>query len=99
MFIMKYSIKKFTNILKEIQDGATITETCRKYNISNTTYYAWNNKYATKKTSKPKKLENENTKPMRLIVEQALDIQALRYGIKMTRCTQIRINLRPSSLP
>ncbi|GBF32116.1 hypothetical protein DCCM_0307 [Desulfocucumis palustris] len=29
---MKYSVKKFASILEEIQNGATITETCRKYN-------------------------------------------------------------------
>jgi len=96
---MKYSVKKLTSILAEIQDGATITETCRKYNISKTTCYNWNNKYATQKTSKPKRLENKNTKPMGLIVEQALDIQELRYDIKMTSCTQIRIILGPSFLP
>ncbi|WP_291299734.1 transposase [Desulfosporosinus sp. BICA1-9] len=96
---MKYSVQKFTSILAEIQDGATIAETCRKYNISSTTYYNWNNKYATKKTSKPKIPKNTNTKPMGRIVEQALDIQVSGYAIKMTSCTQIRINLQPSSLP
>ena len=58
----KYSFKKFTIILKEIQAGATITETCRKHN----------------KNSGIKNLKAENDKLMRLIIDQALDIQALR---------------------
>lgn len=94
---MKYSVEKFTSILTEIQSGATIAETCRKYNISRRTYYAWNHKYAIKKTSKSKSSENRNTKSMGLIVEQVLDIQVLRHATEMTSCTQIRINLRPSS--
>lgn len=97
MFRLKYSVKKFTSILTEILAGATIAETCRKYNISRTTYYAWNHKYAIKKTSKSKSSENRNAKSMGLIVEHALDIQVLRHATKMTSCTQIRINLQPSS--
>lgn len=78
----KYSVKKFLNILKEIQDGATITKTCRKYNISNSTYYYWINKYNLINTTDLKRLKNENAKLIRLIVNQALDIQTLRYIIK-----------------
>lgn len=77
----KYSAKKFLNIFKEIQDGATITETCRKYNISNSTYYNWMNKYNMINTADLKRLKNENAKLIRLIVNQALDIQTLRYTI------------------
>ncbi len=78
----KYSTKKFLNILKDILDGATITKTCYKYNISNSTYYNWMNKYKLIKISDLKRLKNENAKLIRLIVEQALDIQALRHAIK-----------------
>ena len=72
----KYSSQKFISILNEIQAGATITETCRKHNISNSTYYDWLNNLI--KNSELKNLKAENDKLMRLIVDQALDIQALR---------------------
>ena len=62
-------------------------------------YYNWEKKYATQKKPTPNTLENVNTKPMGLFVEQTLDIQVLGYPNKMTSCTQIRIILRPSSSP
>ncbi|WP_407311557.1 transposase [Desulfosporosinus sp. SB140] len=83
----KYSAKKFLNILKEIQDGATIAETCRKYDIGYSTYYNWMHKFnlmktSIKKTSNLKRSKVENAKLMQLVVDQALEIQALRYAIR-----------------
>ena len=87
---IKYFFKNFTTLRAEI---------CRKYDISSTSFYRLNKKYTAQKNSKLKRPENRNVKSVGLIVEQTLDIQVLKYALKMTRCTQIRINLRPSSLP
>lgn len=44
-------MKNFTEehivrILKEVEAGAKVVETCRKHGISKATYYAWKSKYA-----------------------------------------------------
>lgn len=74
----KYSAKKFLNILKEIQDGATITETCYKYKISNSTYYNWLNKYQLIETSDFKRVKAENTKLM-LLIKKETACEFFRY--------------------
>ena len=82
----KYSEEKFITLLREIQNGATVTETCRKYNISNSTYYRWKSKPTIKipEFYISQALESENMKLMRLVVDQALDIQSLKFTINKT---------------
>ena len=42
----KFSEEQIVRILKEVEAGAKVGETCRKHGISEPTYYAWKNKYA-----------------------------------------------------
>jgi len=42
----KFSEEQIVRILKEIEAGAKVAETCRKHGISEPTYYAWKAKYA-----------------------------------------------------
>ena len=56
-------------------------ETCRKYGISDATYYNWKSKYDGLELAELKRLkalEEENNKLKRIVAEQALDIQALK---------------------
>jgi len=41
-----FSEDQIVQILKEVEAGAKVAETCRKYGISEPTYYAWKSKYA-----------------------------------------------------
>ena len=77
----KYPEEKIITILKEVEAGAKVAETCRKYGISDTTYYNWKSKYDGLELSELKRLkslEEENNRLKRIVVEQALDIQALK---------------------
>ena len=77
----KYSEEKIITILKEVEAGAKVGETCRKYGISDATYYNWKTKYADLELSELKRLralEEENNKLKRIVAEQALDILALK---------------------
>ena len=77
----KYPEEKIIAILKEVEAGAKVAETCRKYGISDATYYNWKSKYEGLELSELKRLkalEEENNRLKRIVAEQALDIQALK---------------------
>lgn len=77
----KYPEEKIIAILKEVEAGAKVAETCRKYGISDATYYNWKSKYDGLELSELKRLkalEEENNRLKRIVAEQALDIHALK---------------------
>ncbi len=81
----KYSEEKIVQILNEVVAGAKVLETCRKYGISEATYYNWKAKYSGMGVSdikRLKELESENQKLKRLVADQALDILALNDLVK-----------------
>jgi len=58
-----------------------VDEVCRKYAISNATYYAWKSKYAGMEASDIKRLrelEEENTRLKKLFAETSLENHALK---------------------
>lgn len=79
--------KRFTEeqiiaVLKEAESGAKIVDICRKYGISEATYYNWKSKYHGMEISelrRLKALEDENRKLKHIVADQALDIQALKH--------------------
>lgn len=56
--IKKYPEEKIITILKEVEAGAKVGEICRKYGISDATYYNWKAKYANLGLSELKPMEN-----------------------------------------
>jgi len=68
-------------VLREGETGARVADLCRKYGMSDATYYNWKAKYAGLTVSELKRLkslEEENRRLKQIVGEQALDIQALR---------------------
>lgn len=77
----KYTEEQIIGVLREGEAGAKIGELCRKYGISDATYYNWKRKYAGMTVSdvrRLKGLEEENRRLKQIVGEQALDIRALR---------------------
>ena len=77
----RYSEEQIVGILKEAEAGISVAELCRKYGMSDATYYNWKAKYSGMTTSDLKKLkhyESENRKLKQIVAEQALDIRALK---------------------
>ncbi len=77
----RYSEEQIVGILKEAEAGITVAELCRKYGMSDATYYNWKAKYGGMTASDLKKLrqyESENRKLKQMVAEQALDIRALK---------------------
>lgn len=76
-----YTEEKIIRILNEADSGMKIPDLCRKYGMSDATFYNWKNKYSGMNVSDIKRLktlEDENRRLKRLVAEQALDMQVLK---------------------
>ena len=77
----QYTDEQIIAVLKEAEAGAKIGELCRKYGMSEATYYNWKSKYAGLTVSELKRLkalEEENRRLKQIVAEQALDNRALK---------------------
>jgi putative transposase len=77
----RFSEEQIIGILKEGEGGVPVTELCRKYNISDATFYTWRKKYGGMDVSEARRLrqlEEENSKLKRLLADAVLDNDALR---------------------
>ena len=77
----RYTEEQIIAVLKEAQAGMSAVEVCRKYGISDATFYTWRAKYGGMEISDARRLrvlEEENRKLKRLVADQALDILALK---------------------
>lgn len=72
-------------ILKEAEAGIPVKELCRKYGMSNSTFYKWREKYGGMETSdikRLKELEAENRKLKQMFAELSLKSQLQEEIIK-----------------
>jgi putative transposase len=77
----RYTEEQIIAVLKEGGAGAKVSDLCRKYGMSDVTYYNWKSKYAGMSVSDVKRLkalEEENRRLKQIVGEQALDIRALK---------------------
>jgi putative transposase len=77
----RYTEEQIIAVLREGEAGAKVTDLCRKYGISDATYYNWKARYAGLTVSELKRLkalEEENRRLKQIVGEQALDIRALK---------------------
>lgn len=80
----RYSEEQIVSILKEGEAGISVTDLCRKYGMSDATYYNWKAKYAgmtTNDVKRLKQLEDENRRLKHLVADLTLDNQALKEVI------------------
>lgn len=77
----KFTEEQIVRILKEVEAGAKVVETCRKHGISEPTYYVWKNKYAGMEVSQLRHLkdvESELNRLKRMYADLALEHHALK---------------------
>ena len=77
----RYSEEQIIRVLKEGESGMKAADLCRKYGMSEPTYYQWKAKFGGMEVSdarKLKSLEEENRRLKKLVADQALDIQILK---------------------
>jgi putative transposase len=77
----RYTEEQIIAVLKEGQAGVKPAELCRKFGMSEQTYYAWKSKYGGLEVSdlrRLKALEDENRKLKHLVADLTLDVRALK---------------------
>jgi putative transposase len=77
----RYTEEQIIGVLREADAGAKTKDLCRKYGISEPTFYNWKAKYGGMTVSdarRLKELEGENAKLKKLLAESELDKAALK---------------------
>jgi putative transposase len=77
----RFKEEQIIAVLKEAEAGVGIQELCRKYGMSDCTFYNWKAKYGgltVNETRRMKLLEDENRRLKHIVAEQALELQALK---------------------
>lgn len=77
----KWSVEQIISILKEAEFGASVSELCRKYGMTDASFYLWRKKYGgleANEAARLKSLESENQRLKRIVADQVLEITALK---------------------
>lgn len=77
----RHTEEQIIGILKESDAGMKTGDLCRKYGISQNTYYKWKAKFGGMEVSDARRLrglEDENRRLKQIVADQTLDIQALK---------------------
>ena len=77
----RFSDEQIIGILKEHQAGLSATDSCRKYGISDATFYTWRRRYGGMEVSEARRLkalEEENARLKKLLAESMMDVATLR---------------------
>jgi len=77
----RYSETQIVKVLKEVETGKLVKDVCRKYGISDATYYNWKAKYGGMEASdvkRLKELKTENQRLKQMYAELSLEHRILR---------------------
>lgn len=77
----RFTAEQIAHALAQAENGVPVKELCRKYEISEATFYVWRKKYGGLTGSEAKRLkqlEDENRKLKRLVADLSLDKQILQ---------------------
>lgn len=77
----RFTETQIVAILKEADSGVPVKDVCRKYEISDATYYNWKSKYGGMEASdlkRMKELEHELSQMKRMYADIALENRALK---------------------
>ena len=72
----RFTQEQIIRVLKEREAGLSVQDLCRKYGMSEQTYYKWQKKYGGMNVSdagRLKSLEKENMRLKKLVAELSLD--------------------------
>jgi putative transposase len=76
-----HSEEEILRVLREAESGETVVEVCRKYGISQQSFYLWKRKYAglgLSELRELRQLREENGKLKRLVADLSLDRHILQ---------------------
>ncbi len=76
MKVSRFSEQQIAVLLKQVDDGVSVEEVCRKVGISQQTYYRWRKKYGGLMLSEVRRLrqlEEENRRLKQMVADLSLD--------------------------
>jgi putative transposase len=78
----RFKEEQIIRVLREVeQDGVTVVDVCKKYGVSEQSYYRWKSKYGGLDVSEArrlKQLEAENSILKKLLAERDLEIEVMK---------------------
>ena len=77
----RHTEEQIIGVLKESEAGAKTVDLCRKYGISDATFYKWKSRFGGLEVSEARRLralEDENRRLKQLVADQALDNRVLK---------------------
>lgn len=80
----RFNQEQILSILRDVEAGERVIDACRKYGISDVTFYKWREKYRGQQSVDAKQLkhlEEENTQLKQLLAEAMLAIRLLTEAL------------------
>jgi len=77
----RFTEEQIVKILQEAEGGASVRDVCRKYNVTEQTFYRWRKQFAGMAVADVKQLkalQRENEELKKVVAELTLDIRMLR---------------------
>ena len=77
----RFTEEQIIGVLKEAETGAATKDLCRKYGVTEATFYRWKAKYGGLEVSEARRLrtlEDENRRLKKIVANQVMDIDALK---------------------
>jgi putative transposase len=77
----RFTEEQIIGALKEHAAGLSAAELCRKYGVSDATFYKWRSRFGGMEISEARRLkglEDENRKLKKLLAESMLDVATLK---------------------
>jgi putative transposase len=77
----QYTEEQIIGILNEVENGQKVTDVCRKYGISEGTFYRWKSAYGGLEVSQMRRLrqlEDENRRLKNIVADLTLDNTMLK---------------------
>jgi putative transposase len=81
----RFTESQIVNVLQKYENGTKVSELCREYGIAEQTFYNWKAKYggmSVNELKRVKELEEENSRLKRIVANQALEIDAVKYVLE-----------------
>jgi putative transposase len=81
----KFTAEQIAYCLTQAEAGVPTAELCRKYGISQQTYYRWKTKFgglAPSEVQRLKELEDENARLKKIVADLSLDKQILQDALR-----------------
>lgn len=81
----RFTETQIVTMLKEYEQGKKVVELCREHGLSEQTFYNWKAKYGgmdVNELKRVKELEEENSRLKRIVANQALEIDAVKYVLE-----------------